>query len=170
MRAWAVIESGKPLQEIELPTPEPTGTQVLLEVTYCGVCHSDLHIWDGYYDVGGGKKMSLKDRGVVLPLARLGADVVTVAHSDLPLAVDLDSSGRDCTGEVTLVPDRRLDGTNVATVPAAAGFCFAYGPGSFGRHRAETARLGLPCRVIHDFRLASDVDVPDDLALVRGRG
>jgi alcohol dehydrogenase, propanol-preferring len=75
MRAWAVIESGKPLQEIELPTPEPKGTEVLLEVTYCGVCHSDLHIWDGYYDVGGGQQMSLKDRGVVLPLA-MGHEIV----------------------------------------------------------------------------------------------
>lgn len=75
MRAWAVVENGKPLQEIELPTPEPTGTQVLLEVTHCGVCHSDLHIWDGYYDVGGGQKMSLKDRGVTLPLA-MGHEIV----------------------------------------------------------------------------------------------
>src|ERR1700712_3043477 len=69
MRAWAVVENGKPLKEIELPTPEPTGTEVLLEVTHCGVCHSDLHIWEGYYDLGGGQKMSLVDRGVVLPLA-----------------------------------------------------------------------------------------------------
>jgi alcohol dehydrogenase, propanol-preferring len=75
MRAWAVIESGKPLQEIEMPTPEPKGTEILLEVTHCGVCHSDLHIWDGYYDVGGGQKMSLKDRGVVLPLA-MGHEIV----------------------------------------------------------------------------------------------
>jgi alcohol dehydrogenase, propanol-preferring len=75
MRAWAVIESGEPLKEIELPTPEPKGTEVLLEVTHCGVCHSDLHIWDGYYDVGGGQKMSLKDRGVVLPLA-MGHEIV----------------------------------------------------------------------------------------------
>jgi alcohol dehydrogenase, propanol-preferring len=55
MRAWAVVENESPLQEIELPTPEPTGTQVLLETTYCGVCHSDLHIWEGRYDLGGGK-------------------------------------------------------------------------------------------------------------------
>ena len=75
MRAWAVVENGAPLQEIELPTPEPTGTEVLLEVTYCGVCHSDLHIWEGYYDLGGGKKMSLADRGVVLPLA-MGHEIV----------------------------------------------------------------------------------------------
>ncbi len=75
MRAWAVVENGKPLQELELPTPEPKGTEVLLEVTHCGVCHSDLHIWEGYYDVGGGQKMSLKDRGVVLPLA-MGHEIV----------------------------------------------------------------------------------------------
>src|SRR6516164_2930799 len=75
MRAWAVVENGKPLQEIELPTPEPKGTEVLVEVTHCGVCHSDLHIWEGYYDIGGGQKMSLKDRGVVLPLA-MGHEIV----------------------------------------------------------------------------------------------
>jgi alcohol dehydrogenase/propanol-preferring alcohol dehydrogenase len=93
MRAWAVIENGAPLKEIEMPTPEPTGTEVLLEVTHCGVCHSDLHIWEGYYDLGGGKKLSLKDRGVVLPLAmgheivgrvaKLGPEAKGVAVGDL---------------------------------------------------------------------------------------
>ena len=75
MRAWAVVENGQPLQEIELPTPEPTGTEVLVEVTHCGVCHSDLHIWEGFYDLGGGKSMNLKDRGVKLPLA-MGHEIV----------------------------------------------------------------------------------------------
>ena len=93
MRAWAVVENGSDLQEITLPTPEPTGGQVLLEVTHCGVCHSDLHIWDGYYDMGGGKRMSLKDRGVSLPLAmgheivgrvaKLGPDARGVAVGDV---------------------------------------------------------------------------------------
>jgi len=75
MRAWAVVENGKPLEEIELPTPEPTGTQVLLEVTHAGVCHSDIHIWEGGYDLGSRGTMSLKDRGVVLPLA-MGHEIV----------------------------------------------------------------------------------------------
>ncbi len=48
---------------------------MLLEVTHCGVCHSDLHIWEGFYDLGGGKRMSLKDRGVTLPLA-MGHEIV----------------------------------------------------------------------------------------------
>ena len=75
MRAWAVVENGADLREIEMPTPEPKGTEVLLEVTHCGVCHSDLHIWEGHYDLGSGKIMSLKDRGVVLPLA-MGHQIV----------------------------------------------------------------------------------------------
>ena len=75
MRAWAVVENGADLQELELPTPEPTGTEVLLEVTHCGICHSDLHIWEGWYDMGGGKRMSLADRGVKLPLA-MGHEIV----------------------------------------------------------------------------------------------
>jgi 2-phospho-L-lactate guanylyltransferase len=103
-------------------------------------------------------------------LGEAGFDVVTVAHGDLPLACDLAAAGRDAgdggESEVTLVPDRRADGTNVATVPVRAGFRFAYGPGSFQRHRAEAARVGLSCRVLHDFRLAIDVDLPEDLRLV----
>ena len=75
MRAWAVVENEAPLQEIELPTPEPQGTEVLLETTYCGVCHSDIHIWEGRYDLGGGKVLSLKDRGLTLPLA-MGHEIV----------------------------------------------------------------------------------------------
>ena len=75
MRAWAVIEAGKPLQEIEIPTPEPTGQQVLLEITHAGVCHSDLHIWEGGYDLGSRGYLKLSDRGVKLPLA-MGHEIV----------------------------------------------------------------------------------------------
>ena len=75
MRAWAVVETGKPLQEIELPTPEPKGAEVLLEVTHCGVCHSDLHIWEGDTTSAAASKMRLTDRGVMLPLA-MGHEIV----------------------------------------------------------------------------------------------
>ena len=75
LKAWAVVENGAPLREIVLPLPEPRGTEVLLEVTHCGVCHSDLHIWEGYYDLGGGERLSLAERGVKLPLA-MGHEIV----------------------------------------------------------------------------------------------
>jgi propanol-preferring alcohol dehydrogenase len=51
MTAWAVAEHMAPLQKIELPIPEPTGTEILVKVTHCGVCHSDLHFWEGFYEV-----------------------------------------------------------------------------------------------------------------------
>jgi alcohol dehydrogenase/propanol-preferring alcohol dehydrogenase len=42
---------------------------VLIKVKAAGVCHSDLHIWEGGYNLGHGRKpLSLKDRGVSLPL------------------------------------------------------------------------------------------------------
>ncbi len=92
MDAWAVVENGKPLAKIELPTPEPAGTEILIEVTHCGVCHSDLHFWEGFYDLGGGKRLMLSDRGVTLPraigheilgrVAKLGPDAEGVAVGD----------------------------------------------------------------------------------------
>lgn len=98
-------------------------------------------------------------------LAAGGFGHVVVAHADLPFAAGIDLVGPD--GEVTLVPDRRLQGTNVASLPSGSGFVFSYGVGSFLRHRREAERLGLACKVLHDWRLAWDVDVPDDLAYAR---
>src|SRR5205085_2497053 len=60
-------------------------------------------------------------------LAEAGFDHVIVAHADLPLATDLAWVARFLG--VTLVPDRRDDGTNVVCLPAGCGFRFAYGPG-----------------------------------------
>jgi len=94
-------------------------------------------------------------------LASVGYDRVIVAHADLPHALDL-TWVAEFDG-VTLVPDRRDDGTNVACVPAHSGFVFAYGPGSFGQHRVEAERLGLPLRIEREARLGWDVDVPADL-------
>jgi alcohol dehydrogenase/propanol-preferring alcohol dehydrogenase len=74
MRAWAIIENGKPLQLIDLPTPEPMGREILLEVTHCGVCHSDLHVWEGSYDLGSAGRYDMM-RGITLPLA-LGHEIV----------------------------------------------------------------------------------------------
>lgn len=75
MKAWAVVECGQPLQELEWPTPEPQGDEVLLEVTHAGVCHSDLHIWEGEYDLGTRGKLRMQDRGLKLPLA-MGHEIV----------------------------------------------------------------------------------------------
>ena len=67
MRAMQVIEWGKPLELREYPTPEPTGKEVLMRITACGVCHSDLHIWSGQFDLGDGEIIDLESRGVKPP-------------------------------------------------------------------------------------------------------
>ena len=64
-----------PLQEAQNTLPEPSGTEILVRVSYCGVCHSDVHIHDGYYDLGGGKKLQLEERGIHLPVT-LGHEIV----------------------------------------------------------------------------------------------
>lgn len=91
-----------------------------------------------------------------------GIDTAIVAHADLPLARSL-AWVADFPG-ITVVPDRRRDGTNVLAVPTAADFRFAYGAGSFARHRVEAARLGIPLRIVDDPELGWDVDLPADLA------
>ena len=57
MKAYQVVTNGKPLEEKELETPTPKGQEILLRTISCGVCHSDIHIHDGYFDLGGGAKL-----------------------------------------------------------------------------------------------------------------
>jgi alcohol dehydrogenase, propanol-preferring len=95
MRSFDVCQCGAPLQAIDRDVPQPQGTEVLLKMLAAGVCHSDLHIWDGYYEIGGGKKLMLADRGIKLPLTMghenvgevvaIGPDVKGVKVGDVRL-------------------------------------------------------------------------------------
>ena len=68
MRSYQIVDFGRPLQEANLPDPKPIGDEVVVAVKASGVCHSDLHIWEGGFDLGGGRRLTLKDRGIALPL------------------------------------------------------------------------------------------------------
>jgi D-arabinose 1-dehydrogenase-like Zn-dependent alcohol dehydrogenase len=68
MLSYDVSEWGKALEKVERETPEPRGTEVLLRLKYCGVCHSDVHIRDGYFNLGGGKRFHMTERGMNVPL------------------------------------------------------------------------------------------------------
>jgi D-arabinose 1-dehydrogenase-like Zn-dependent alcohol dehydrogenase len=94
MKSFKVAEFKAPLQVFEEPTPQPAGKQVLIKVKAAGVCHSDLHIWDGGYELGHGRKpLSLKDRGIALPrtmghesvgeILAFGPDVTEADKGDL---------------------------------------------------------------------------------------
>ena len=56
MKSYQVVEFGEPLELREYENPQPKGDEVLVKITACGVCHSDLHLADGYFDLGDGKK------------------------------------------------------------------------------------------------------------------
>lgn len=68
MKSVQIIKFGEPLREVNSEIPKPKGTEVLLRVHAAGVCHTDLHLWHGGYDLGNGKTMQLEERGVKLPL------------------------------------------------------------------------------------------------------
>jgi D-arabinose 1-dehydrogenase-like Zn-dependent alcohol dehydrogenase len=87
MLSYDVVEWGKPLQRREHETPKPKGTEVLLKLKYCGVCHSDVHIREGYFDLGGGKRFHMADRGMHPP--------VTLGHEPYGTVI---AAGPDAAG------------------------------------------------------------------------
>ncbi len=71
MRCEAVTKFGEPLEALERPTPAPGAGEAVVKITRAGVCHSDVHLHDGYFDMGGGAKMP-----VTMPLpAVLGHEI-----------------------------------------------------------------------------------------------
>ncbi|MCY4491914.1 MAG: alcohol dehydrogenase [Thaumarchaeota archaeon] len=68
MKSARIVAPNEPLQVSESDTPLPQGNQVLVRVKAVGVCHSDLHLWEGGYDLGDGQFMKVTDRGVKYPV------------------------------------------------------------------------------------------------------
>tara|TARA_B100000029_G_scaffold516206_1_gene627656 strand:+ start:17632 stop:18684 length:1053 start_codon:yes stop_codon:yes gene_type:complete len=67
MKAYQVTNPGDPLELHEVETPKPSGQEVLLKTISCGVCHSDVHIHEGAFDLGNGNKMELDAAGIPVP-------------------------------------------------------------------------------------------------------
>lgn len=74
----SLVKFDAPLCETIVETPKPQGREVLVRVERCGLCHSDLHIQDGYADLGGGKKLDTT-RGMTLPFT-LGHEIAGVVE------------------------------------------------------------------------------------------
>jgi alcohol dehydrogenase, propanol-preferring len=68
MEAAQIVTPKEPLEIKQLETPKPRGSQVLIKVQSSGVCHSDIHLWDGGYTGPGGQLLKTTDRGVKYPL------------------------------------------------------------------------------------------------------
>jgi propanol-preferring alcohol dehydrogenase len=96
MRCYCVLHHGQALELVERPIPEPQGTEVLLKVRAAGVCHTDLHLWEGHYDLGGGKKLTLAERGIKPP--------ITLSHEIVGEVVSAGAqAGAVAAGRVALV-------------------------------------------------------------------
>ncbi len=87
MKSYQIKEWGGSLELAETPTPTPKGREVLLRITAAGICHSDLHIQDGFFDLGQGERIDFAKLGAQLPLT-MGHEIAGVVE-----AVGSDVSG-----------------------------------------------------------------------------
>jgi D-arabinose 1-dehydrogenase-like Zn-dependent alcohol dehydrogenase len=94
MRSICVKEHGKPLVATETELPELKEFEVLLKVVATGICHTDLHLWEGGYDLGGGKRLNVADRGIDLPMT-MGHEVAGTVVAVGPNG-DQSIIGKDC--------------------------------------------------------------------------
>ena len=72
MKAMVLERPRTPLRQVELPTPTPSAAQVLVKVTACGVCRTDLHVVDG--DLKDPKLPVIPGHEIVGHVSELGAD------------------------------------------------------------------------------------------------
>ena len=68
MKAARIVNVNEPLQVQDVQTPKPKDSQILVKVQSVGVCHSDVHVWEGYYEGISGEQLKTTDRGVKYPL------------------------------------------------------------------------------------------------------
>ena len=68
MKSARIVKPKESLKVKELETPKAKGSQVLINVQSSGVCHSDIHLWEGGYEGIEGQFLKTTDRGVKYPL------------------------------------------------------------------------------------------------------
>jgi D-arabinose 1-dehydrogenase-like Zn-dependent alcohol dehydrogenase len=127
MASYDVVEWGKPLARAEREIPVPQDDEVLLRLKYCGVCHSDVHIREGYFELGGGKRLLMTERGMCLP--------ATLGHEPYGTVIAAGSGARDVTiGEDRLVYPWTGCGVCARCREGVDNFCMA--PAMIGIQRA----------------------------------
>ena len=82
MHRQSLTAYGAPLCETVVEVPRPQGAQVLVRIHRCGVCHSDLHMQDGFFTLGDGKQLDVR-AGRTLPFT-LGHEIAGVVEAAGP--------------------------------------------------------------------------------------
>ena len=98
MNSYQLLEWGKPLQLRLHEVPVPQGAEVLVKIEAAGVCHSDLHIRDGYFDLGGGRRLTAEQFGSKLPLT-MGHEMAGIVAAKGP-----DATGPEIGAQVVVYP------------------------------------------------------------------
>jgi propanol-preferring alcohol dehydrogenase len=80
MKAARIIKPKESLQVQDLDIPKATGSQVVVKVRSSGVCHSDIHLWEGGYKGTEGQFIKASDRGVAYPLTP-GHEIAGIVES-----------------------------------------------------------------------------------------
>ncbi len=131
MRAMVLEQVGVPLRMRDLPIPTPQHGQLLVRVHTCGVCRTDLHIYDG--ELADPKRPLILGHQIVGMVAGLGAGVSGVAIGDrigIPWLGATCGHCRYCaTGRENLCDDARftgycIDGGYAEYALANAAYCF----------------------------------------------
>jgi len=134
LRRLSLTAYEAPLCETIVDCPQPQSSEVLVRVERCGVCHSDLHMQDGYFTLGGGKTLDVR-AGRTLPF--------TLGHE---IAGSVEQVGPDAAG---VAP-----GAKVAVYPwIGCGACAACKAGeenlcSTNRHLGVSADGGFASHVL----------------------
>ena len=123
MKSARITGPNEPLVVSESDVPEPQDNQVLVKVKSVGVCHSDLHLWEGGYDLGDGQFMKVTDRGVKYP--------VTPGHEIVGIVEEIGKSVSDVSkGDEVLVfpwigcgecPACKVGNENLCDAPKSMG-------------------------------------------------
>jgi D-arabinose 1-dehydrogenase-like Zn-dependent alcohol dehydrogenase len=125
MLSYQVEAFGKPLAQVIRDTPVPQGSEVIVRIGSCGVCHSDVHLHDGYFDLGGDVKLDMTR--TVQPPRTLGHEIAGTV-----VAVGPDAQG-------VKVGDRRVVfpwiGCGACSLCAAGNEHLCNKPAALGIHR-----------------------------------
>jgi len=132
MRAMVLERPHTPLVPRELPDPNPGPGQVVLRVTACGVCRTDLHVVDG--DLTAPKLPLVPGHEIVGRVAAVGSGVTAFSVGD---RVGVPWLGHTCgrcqycqSGRENLCDEPgftgyTLDGGYAERAVADAAYCFA---------------------------------------------
>jgi D-arabinose 1-dehydrogenase-like Zn-dependent alcohol dehydrogenase len=96
LRRQSLVAYGAPLVATTGELPRPQGSEVLVRIARCGVCHSDLHMQDGYIRLAADKRLDIT-AGRTLPF--------TLGHE---IAGTVEDAGPEARSDPNAAPGREV--------------------------------------------------------------